>query len=133
MKQVSGSLKLELAQYREIAAFAQFGSDLDVATQQQLSRGERLTEILNQNQFVPMVVEEQVAVLYCGVRGYLDRLQTSDIREFETLYLAHLRSKHQSLLDTIRSSGELSEKTDNELAAIVEDFIPNCGLKLIKA
>merc|ERR1719469_525321 len=86
MKQVAGTLKLELAQYREVAAFAQFGSDLDVATQQQLLRGEKLTELLKQNQFVPMPASEQVCVLYAGVRGYLDKLTTSDIAKFEEMY-----------------------------------------------
>ena len=83
MKQVSGTMKLDLAQYREVAAFAQFGSDLDAATQQLLNRGEKLTELLKQRQYVPMVAEEQVCVLYAGVRGYLDKIQTSDIGKFE--------------------------------------------------
>jgi len=130
MKQVAGSLKLELAQYREVAAFAQFGSDLDVATQQQLNRGEKLTELLKQNQFVPMPASEQVCVLYAGVRGYLDKLATSDISEFERLYLAHLRTKHANIIATIHSEGALSDASDAALKAICEDFMPNCGLKL---
>merc|ERR1711904_627888 len=101
MKQVSGSMKLDLAQYREVAAFAQFGSDLDAATQQLLNRGEKLTELIKQKQYVPMPSEEQVCVLYAGVRGYLDKIQTTDIGKFEQLYLDHLRNKHQNLLDTI--------------------------------
>merc|ERR1712167_19397 len=101
MKQVAGSLKLELAQYREVAAFAQFGSDLDVATQQQLNRGEKLVELLKQNQYVPMPANEQVCVLYSGVRGHLDKLQTSEIVKFEGLFLNLLRSKHANLLKTI--------------------------------
>ena len=83
MKMLSGSLKLELAQYREVAAFAQFGSDLDAATQQLLNRGEKLTELLKQKQYGPMAVEKQACVLYAGVRGYLDKLQTSEIKKFE--------------------------------------------------
>merc|ERR1712110_785090 len=93
MKQLAGSLKLELAQYREVAAFAQFGSDLDAATQQLLNRGEKLTELLKQKQYVPMPVEEQVCVLYAGVRGYLDKVLTSEISAFEEKYLELIRSK----------------------------------------
>ena len=87
-------MKLELAQYREVAAFAQFGSDLDAATQQLLNRGEKLTEVLKQKQFVPMPAEEQVCVLYAGVKGYLDKIPTSNIGAFEQGYLDYLRSKH---------------------------------------
>ena len=87
-------MKLELAQYREVAAFAQFGSDLDAATQQLLNRGEKLTEVLKQKQFVPMPAEEQVCVLYAGVRGYLDKIPTANIGKFEQGYLDYLRSKH---------------------------------------
>jgi proton translocating ATP synthase F1 alpha subunit len=109
MKQVSGSMKLELAQYREVAAFAQFGSDLDASTQQQLNRGEKLTELLKQKQYVPMPAEEQVCVLFAGVKGYLDKISTSDIGVFEKGYLDFLRSKHQNLLDTIRIQGALDD------------------------
>merc|ERR1712151_703200 len=94
MKQVAGSMKLELAQYREVAAFAQFGSDLDAATQQLLNRGEKLTELLKQKQYVPIPTEEQVCILYAGVRGFLDKILTSEISKFEELYLNHLKSKH---------------------------------------
>lgn len=128
MKQVAGSLKLELAQYREVAAFAQFGSDLDAATQHLLNRGEKLTELLKQKQYVPMVAEEQVCVLYAGVKGYLDKIQTSEIGRFEKLYLDHLRGKHQSLLDTIRNEKQLTDKTNADLKSILEDFIPSAGL-----
>jgi len=130
MKQVAGSLKLELAQYREVAAFAQFGSDLDVATQQQLNCGEKLTELLKQNQFVPMPASEQVCVLYAGVRGYLDKLATSDIAKFEEGYLAHLRSKHAGIIAAIHSEGALSDASDAALKSVLEDYMPNCGLKL---
>lgn len=130
MKQVAGSMKLELAQYREVAAFAQFGSDLDAATQQLLNRGEKLTELLKQKQYVPMPAEEQVCVLFAGVKGYLDKVATSDIAKFESLYLAHIRSKHSSLLETIRREQQLTPATNAEIASILEDFIPTSGLTL---
>jgi len=112
MKQVSGSMKLELAQYREVAAFAQFGSDLDAATQQLLNRGEKLTELLKQKQYVPMPAEEQVVVLYAGVKGYLDKVATADIAKFEVEYMAYIKSKHGSLLQTIKSEGQLTDTTN---------------------
>ena len=130
MKQVSGTMKLDLAQYREVAAFAQFGSDLDAATQQLLNRGEKLTELLKQRQYVPMVAEEQVCVLYAGVRGYLDKIQTSDIGTFEQLYLDHLRNKHSNILETLRTEGQVSPKTNADIASVLEEFIPTCGLTL---
>ena len=130
MKQVSGSMKLELAQYREVAAFAQFGSDLDAATQQLLNRGEKLTELLKQKQYVPMPAEEQVCVLYAGVRGYLDKIQTSDIGEFERLYLEFIKSKYPQVLDTIRDEGQISDKTNADIAGILDEFIPQSGLAL---
>merc|ERR1719244_349595 len=105
MKQVAGSMKLELAQYREVAAFAQFGSDLDAATQQLLNRGVRLTELLKQGQYVPMAIEEQVAVIYCGVRGYLDKVDPSKITDFEVKFTEHIKATHQDMLDTIASEG----------------------------
>jgi F-type H+-transporting ATPase subunit alpha len=108
MKQVAGKLKLELAQYREVAAFAQFGSDLDAATQQLLNRGAQLTELLKQKQFVPlsliqvpMAAEEQVCVIFAGVRGYLDKMQTSDINKFEQKFLVHLKANYPKLLEKI--------------------------------
>lgn len=130
MKQVSGSMKLELAQYREVAAFAQFGSDLDATTQQLLNRGEKLTELLKQKQYVPMPSEEQVCVLYAGVRGYLDKVQTNEIGKFENLYLEHIRTKHSAILETIRTELELSKKTDADLATVIEEFLPTSGLNL---
>jgi proton translocating ATP synthase F1 alpha subunit len=111
MKQVAGSLKLELAQYREVAAFAQFGSDLDAATQQQLNRGEKLTELLKQNQFVPMPASEQVCVLFGGVNGYLDKLLTTEIGKFEEMLLTHMRSKHANVIATIHAEQQVSDKT----------------------
>jgi len=130
MKMLAGSLKLELAQYREVAAFAQFGSDLDAATQQLLNRGEKLTELLKQKQFVPMPVERQACVLYAGTRGYLDKLVTSEIGQFEQMYLETLETKHGHLLTEIRETGAISEKIDGELKALLDDFMPNCGLKM---
>ena len=123
-------MKLELAQYREVAAFAQFGSDLDAATQSLLNRGEKLTELLKQKQYVPMLVEEQVCVLYAGVKGYLDKIQTSEIGKFEQLYLNHIRTKHANVLETIKREGQLSAATNSEIASILEDFIPTSGLTL---
>ncbi|KAM3838069.1 ATP synthase subunit alpha, mitochondrial, partial [Diretmus argenteus] len=101
MKQVAGTMKLELAQYREVAAFAQFGSDLDAATQQLLNRGVRLTELLKQGQYCPMAIEEQVTVIYAGVRGHLDKMDPSKITKFEKAFLQHILSQHQELLASI--------------------------------
>jgi len=129
MKAVAGRLKLELAQYREVAAFAQFGSDLDAATQQLLNRGAQLTELLKQKQYVPMPAEEQVCVVYAGVRGYLDKVLTSEISRFEQLFLQHLRANHPNILKAIRDTGDLSKDTDAQLKAIVEQFIPESGLQ----
>lgn len=123
MKQVAGTMKLELAQYREVAAFAQFGSDLDAATQQLLSRGVRLTELLKQGQYSPMAIEEQVAVIYAGVRGYLDKLEPSKITKFESAFLSHVISQHQTLLNNIRADGKISEQSDAKLKEIVTNFL----------
>merc|ERR1712162_12424 len=121
MKQVSGSMKLELAQYREVAAFAQFGSDLDAATQQLLNRGVRLTELLKQGQYVPMPIEEQVAVIYCGVRGFLDKVDPAKITEFEKQFLSHVKGTQTALLDKIAADGFLSPETDKALNKVVVD------------
>ncbi|CAL2028300.1 unnamed protein product [Caenorhabditis brenneri] len=123
MKQVAGSMKLELAQYREVAAFAQFGSDLDAATQQLLNRGVRLTELLKQGQYVPMGIEEQVGVIYAGVKGYLDKVDPSAITKFEKEFLAHLRSSQQALLKVIREEGQISPQTDAQLKDVVTNFL----------
>uniref|UniRef100_A0A1E1X883 ATP synthase subunit alpha n=1 Tax=Amblyomma aureolatum TaxID=187763 RepID=A0A1E1X883_9ACAR len=125
MKQVAGSMKLELAQYREVAAFAQFGSDLDAAPQQLLNRGVRLTELLKQGQYTPMAIEDQVAVIYTGVRGYLDKLDPSHINEFEKEFLQHIRSHHKDILAPIAQEGHISEATDAKLKSIVTSFIAN--------
>ncbi|XP_006011285.1 ATP synthase subunit alpha, mitochondrial [Latimeria chalumnae] len=123
MKQVAGTMKLELAQFREVAAFAQFGSDLDAATQQLLNRGVRLTELLKQGQYSPMAIEEQVSVIYAGVRGLLDKVEPSKITKFEEAFLAHICSQHQTLLATIRTDGKISEEADAKLKEIVLNFL----------
>jgi F-type H+-transporting ATPase subunit alpha len=122
MKQVAGSIKLELAQYREMAAFAQFGSDLDAATQRLLNRGARLTELLKQPQFSPMPVEEQVVAIYAGVRGYLDKLAVSAVQRFEAELLRLMRSKHKDVLEAIRTTKQLSSDLEAKLKAILEEF-----------
>merc|ERR1712146_660548 len=99
MKQISGSMKLELAQYREVAAFAQFGSDLDAATQRLLNRGEKLVELLKQKQFSPLSSQEQVCIIYAGVRGYLDKIRSDEVGRFEQLFLEHIRANHQPLIN----------------------------------
>eukprot|EP00736_Rhodelphis_marinus_P002937 Rmarinus@m.19573 len=123
MKQTAGRMKLELAQFREVAAFAQFGSDLDPATQKQLHRGQRLTEMLKQAQFSPLPVEEQVAVIFTGVRGYLDKLEVSQIGRFEKEYLDYMRSSKRDLLNTIRSEGSLSDASEKALSDAIEGFM----------
>ena len=122
MKQVAGKIKGELAQYRELAAFAQFGSDLDASTQKLLNRGARLTELLKQSQFSPLKVEEQVVVIYAGTNGYLDTLPVSKVRAFEDGLLLFLRSKHSDILDTIRTSKELSKDTTEKLVKAIDAF-----------
>jgi len=123
MKQVSGTMKLELAQYREVAAFAQFGSDLDPSTQAQLNRGSRLTELLKQRQYSPMAVDEMVCVIYAGVRGHLDKVDITRIGEFETRFLAYMRSDGKDILSTISKEGVLSPETDAKLKKAVTDFL----------
>ena len=129
LNQVAGSLKLKLAQYREVAAFAQFGSDLDAATQQLLNRGGQLTELLKQKQFVPMPAEEQVVVVFAGVNGYLDKIQTSEIAKFERLFLESMRSKNADILEEIRRVGKLSDKLKADIASALEEFMASAGLK----
>ena len=120
MKKVAGKIKGELAQYREMAAFAQFGSDLDASTQKLLNRGSRLTELLKQPQFSPLKMEEQVAVIYAGVNGYLDALPVSKVRPFEDALLSTLRTKHADLLAKIRDSKDLSDDSAKTLKGVVE-------------
>jgi len=123
MKAVAGSIKLELAQYRELAAFAQFGSDLDAATQKTLARGARLTELLKQAQYAPMVVEEQVVSIFSGTKGYLDSLKVADIGRFEQELLGLMRTTHKDVLDTIRTTGALSDDTQAKLRTILGDLV----------
>ena len=125
MKQVAGSIKLELAQYREMAAFSQFASDLDAATQRLLARGERLTELLKQSQYSPLPVEEQVVVVFAGVRGYLDNIEVSQVGRFEERLLADLRADHADLLETIREDGEISEGTEETLKTLIDTVRKN--------
>src|SRR5699024_5079937 len=115
MKKVAGSIKLELAQYREMAAFAQFGSDLDAATQKLLNRGARLTELLKQGQYQPMGFEEQVVSIFAGVNGYLDAIATKDVVRFERAFLTEMKSRHADVLATIRSEKDLSDATRAKL------------------
>jgi F-type H+-transporting ATPase subunit alpha len=122
MKQVAGSIKLELAQYREMAAFAQFGSDLDASTQRLLNRGARLTELLKQPQFSPMPIEEEVVAIYAGVKGYLDKLAVSDVRRFESELLRSMRSKGKDIMDAIRTQKALSPELEAKLKAAMDDF-----------
>ena len=123
MKQVAGTIKLELAQYREMAAFAQFTSDLDAATQRLLARGVRLTELLKQDQYVPMPVEEQVVAIFAGVRGYLDGIAETEVTRFEAALREEVRANHGAVLEAIREEGEISEDTEKELKTILDGFV----------
>ena len=127
MKKVAGSIKLELAQYREMAAFAQFGSDLDASTRRLLNRGARLTELLKQSQFAPLPVEEQVCVVFAGVNGYCDSIETDEIQKFEEGLLALLRAEHGDLLSAIRDTGDLSDDTDAKLRGALASFVKSFG------
>ena len=122
MKQVAGTLKLELAQYREVAAFAQFGSDLDAATQYLLNRGARLTELLKQNQYVPMPFQDQVICIYAGTRGYLDKLAVSDVGPFQEKLLAYVKANNSSMLDAIATAGAISPELDAEMKTVFTKF-----------
>jgi F-type H+-transporting ATPase subunit alpha len=122
MKQVAGRIKLELAQYREMAAFAQFASDLDPATQRLLARGSRLTELLKQPQFSPMPVEEQVVSIFAGTRGYLDKVDVSQVTRYEAAMLGEIRSRKGEILASIRDKREVTAETEKELAAFLDAF-----------
>jgi F-type H+-transporting ATPase subunit alpha len=122
MKQVAGTIKLELAQYREMAAFAQFASDLDASTQRLLARGARLTELLKQPQFTPFPVEEQVCSIFAGVRGYLDKVPVGDVNRFEAKFLEDLRSRGAGILEAIRNEKQLSKDTEEKLKAFLLAF-----------
>ncbi|CAF3548307.1 Alpha subunit of the F1 sector of mitochondrial F1F0 ATP synthase, variant 2 [Fusarium graminearum] len=123
MKQVAGSLKLFLAQYREVAAFAQFGSDLDAATKQTLNRGERLTELLKQKQYSPMAVTEMVPLIFAGVNGFLDTIPVNKILQWESDFLAHLKTNETELLATIDKEGAISKDTEAKLKDVVQSFV----------
>jgi F-type H+/Na+-transporting ATPase subunit alpha len=123
MKKVAGSIKLELAQYREMAAFAQFGSDLDAATQKLLNRGARLTELLKQPQFSPLGFEEQTAVIFAGVNGYLDTIPVKDVGRFEAALLANLRGPNKAVLDEIRTTKDLGDATKAKLKDALDAFV----------
>ena len=123
MKKIAGPVKLELAQYREMAAFAQFASDLDASTKQLLDRGARLVEILKQGQYSPLTVSEQVVSIYAGVRGYLDKVAVGDVVKFEAEVLNEIRTKHSDLLDTIANEKELSKENDDKLKSILDDLV----------
>jgi F-type H+-transporting ATPase subunit alpha len=122
MKKVAGTLRLDLAQYRELEAFAKFGSDLDKNTQAQLTRGERMVEVLKQNQYVPMTVEKQVAIIFSAGKGLLDDIETSKVREFESAVLEHLENSHGDILSSIKDSGEISDDVAKKLEKAVSDF-----------
>mgnify|MGYP000686592391 CR=1 FL=1 len=125
MKQVAGPIKGELAQYREMAAFAQFGSDLDASTQALLARGERLTELLKQDQYSPLQVEEQVAVIYAGTRGYLDGVPVKAVRKYEKELLAHMHSEHSAVLSGIASEKKLTDDLESKLKSALDNFTAN--------
>ncbi|MDB9728066.1 F0F1 ATP synthase subunit alpha, partial [Amylibacter sp.] len=123
MKSVAGSIKLELAQYREMAAFAQFGSDLDASTQQLLARGERLTELLKQPQYSPLTTAEQVLVIYAGTKGYLDKIEVSRVRAFEDGLLNFARTSHADVLEWIKTDDpKIKGEAEDRIKAVVESF-----------
>jgi F-type H+-transporting ATPase subunit alpha len=121
-KQVAGRLRLDLAQFRELAAFAAFGSDLDEATQAQLTRGERLVEILKQGQYKPMSMEEQVALIYCGVNGHLDELPIPSLAKYEEEFIPFIESKYPGIYESIRNEKKISDETEEELVKAITDF-----------
>ena len=127
MKKVAGSIKLELAQYREMAAFAQFGSDLDASTQQLLNRGSKLTELLKQKQYSPMTVEEQVISIFCGVKGFLDDIELKDIAEFESKILEKCRNENSDILVSIKSTGNLDDQNEKKLSELIKNLKSNMG------
>ena len=125
MKKVAGSIKLELAQYREMAAFAQFGSDLDVSTQKLLNRGAKLTELLKQDQYSPLTVAEQVISVFTGVRGYLDDVALNRIKLFEKDIIEKVKSEKPEIIDSIQSSGKLEKDQEDLLIQIIEKYKNN--------
>tara|TARA_A100000164_G_C21938797_1_gene789496 strand:- start:4235 stop:4918 length:684 start_codon:yes stop_codon:yes gene_type:complete len=125
MKKVAGSIKLELAQYREMAAFAQFGSDLDASTQKLLNRGSKLTELLKQNQYSPLTMAEQVIIIFAGVNGYLDDLEISKIKDFENKLVDTIKNEKNDILKTIQANGKIDEKTEKNLIEVIETLKRN--------
>jgi F-type H+-transporting ATPase subunit alpha len=122
MKQVAGSLRLDLAQYREMAAFAQFGSDLDAATQRQLNRGSRLVEILKQGQYEPLSVEKQILIIYAGTNGFVDHLPVSAIKRYEQELIAFVESKYPEMLQEIVKKRELNDELRQKINKVLEEF-----------
>jgi F-type H+-transporting ATPase subunit alpha len=122
MKQVAGRLRLDLAQYNELAAFAQFGSDLDKSSKQQLARGERMVELLKQGQYQPLPFEKQVLMIFAGVNGYLDELPVSDIRRFEKEFLEYLDGQYSKTLAKLKKEKQMTEEITKELTTALEDF-----------
>ena len=123
MKKIAGPVKLELAQYREMAAFAQFASDLDASTRQLLDRGVRLVELLKQGQYSPLTVSEQVVSIYAGVKGYLDKIETKDVVRFESEVHDEIRTNHPDLLESIANEKELSSTNEEKLKGVLDSFI----------
>ena len=122
MKSIAGTLRLDLAQFRELEAFAKFGSDLDKSTLQQLNRGKIMVEILKQNQYVPMSIANQVAIIYASVNGYLDDVEIDQINQYESDLVEYLTANNQSTLDSIVASGKLDDKNKDELNKALETF-----------
>jgi F-type H+-transporting ATPase subunit alpha len=123
MKQVGGTLKLDLAQYREMAAFAQFGSDLDQASQRLLHRGERLTEMLKQNQYDPLPIEKEVLIVFAANEGYLDKLEVSQVKAFEEGLYAFFDSRHKDILDEIKTKREISDDLRKRMRAALDQYL----------
>ena len=122
MKKVAGSIKLELAQYRAMAAFAQFGSDLDASSQRLLNRGSKLTELLKQNQYSPMSVAQQVIAVFSGVRGYLDNIELNEIQNIEKKIYEKVKSLSPEIIESINNTGKLDEETEKKLVSLIEEF-----------
>jgi proton translocating ATP synthase F1 alpha subunit len=133
MKQVAGSIKLFLAQYREVAAFAQFGSDLDQSTLDQISRGSRLQELLKQAQYSPLSMEEQVVIIFSGVRGYLDKIPLEQVKNFEPAWVKHVKDQHPDILKELRDTTQLSKELEGKLAKACGDYTNQFVAGLAKA
>ncbi|OYV30367.1 MAG: hypothetical protein B7Z81_14365 [Acidocella sp. 20-61-6] len=127
MKQVAGKIKLDLAQYREMAAFAQFSSDLDPSTQKLLARGARLTELLKQPQYRPLPVEEQVISVFAGTRGYLDGIDVSKVGKFEAQLISEIKAREPAIIEAIRNDQQIKPETEKSLIAFIEAFAKSFG------